>query len=188
MTERVQGLNHVVGEDQLVPGDHIYVHCQGGLCNKHGVLTDKGVVYYSSQTNGVLRATVTEFSQGNKVRLALYDQPQLARAFKRLGTTYTSESLPFQEVVGTALYYEQYPSKWCDKAARNQSQAFAYHCKTVRESSLKFTEATDYDSASRQYGTLQENTISPEDTESGAQVYAWRVDFEDDEEDWDTQS
>ena len=129
-------LDHRILANEVQAGDHIYTHIYGGLGNKHGIaIPDKRegikVVHY---TTTVTTSTLSDFADGNHLRLALYCTSKATAKLTRRGTSFSEESMPPENVIDTAIFFATNPDQWRDDSSffENSSERFAVHCKRKR--------------------------------------------------------
>ena len=140
---RVRLFSHAIKEEDLEPGDHIYVHRKCGLYTHHGIYVggheDHVVIHFSGlekknkATAIVESCSLKEFLDGSKLRLVVYNAPHVHRLIKKRGSCHYNKSRPASEVTQTAYEYLQNPQKWGTyNLFTKNCEHFAVFCKTQR--------------------------------------------------------
>lgn len=141
---RVRFFSHAIKEEDLVPGDHIYVHRKGGLYTHHGIYVggqkDQAVIHFSglekkNKSSAVVESCSLEvFRDGSKLRLVAYNAPYMHRLIKKRGSCHCNESRPAIDVKKTADKFLQNPQKWGTyNLFTKNCEHFAVYCKTERD-------------------------------------------------------
>ena len=129
-------LDHTIPADKVQAGDHIYTHIYGGIGNKHGIAIpdERGGLKVVHYTTTVTTSTLSDFADGNHLRLALYCTSKATAKLTRRGTSFSEESMPPEDVIDTAIFFATKPGQWRDdsRPLENSSERFAVHCKRKR--------------------------------------------------------
>ena len=141
--DRAGFLFHMVFEDSLKPGDHIYAYRLGGVYAHHGIyIGEPGmeVIHFSGNKRSgkpcvrIQSCTYEDFKDGALLaHLVAYDVNPITAFFKRALTVHPYKSRPAKDVVRTAKYFLQHPKEYDDYHFYfNNCETFAIYCKTKK--------------------------------------------------------
>ena len=137
--ERAGFLFHMVFEDDLKPGDHIYAYRLAGVYAHHGIYIgepDVEVIHFDGDKlagNACIQSCTYEEFKGFALfaRLVAYDVSPFASFFKRAHTAHQYKSRPAKDVVKTAKYFLENPEEYGKyNFLFNNCETFAIYCKT----------------------------------------------------------
>ena len=141
-SDRVGWISHAIKKQNLKPGDHIYSYRAGFAYSHHGIFVGEedcevihfsaGRDHYSAKDGAIIqKCTLTNFSQGSKIRLVAYDVPWLTARIKRGASVKRYKTHPPDEVIALAKRYVNCPDKWGRyNIMSNNCETFAVYCKT----------------------------------------------------------
>ena len=133
---------HNVSEDELRPGDHIYVYrLLPAPYAHHGIYIgeqDMEVIHFVKEfTNNtqVVSCTLEEFKGKSTkfIHLVAYDASPLATFTKTTLSYNQRKSRPAEEVIEKAKYYLEHPEEYTKyNLFRNNCETFVIYCKVGR--------------------------------------------------------
>ena len=130
---------HIVSEDDLKPGDHIYIHRFKGIYYKHhGIyIGEPGmeVIHITGKTgagsSSIQSCTLEEFKGSASICLVAYDVSPFASLYKNQETVHLCKSRPSKDVIETAKYFLRHPAHFGKyHVLFNNCETFAVYCKT----------------------------------------------------------
>lgn len=145
-SDRVHFFSHRIQREDLKAGDHIYVYRRGIAYQHHGIYTGKEgdleVIHFSGpigdkfeKEDAKIRSnTLSEFLNGNKLRLVAYNECRTNARIKKRGTSHTEKSKEAKEVVEDTMYYLENPNDWGKyHLLSHNCESFAFICKTGKK-------------------------------------------------------
>jgi len=136
---------HDISFEDLKPGDHISAYRRAGFTTQHHGINlgskDGGepiIVHfnsYSTTASGtmvkVAEQPLSEFLNGNKLRMVDYDSEVTKAHAKRAGNEQVLRSLPTNLVISIVTYFVTHPDEWHEyNIVINNCESFALFCKT----------------------------------------------------------
>ena len=130
---------HIVSEDDLKPGDHIYIYrCEGIYYKHHGIyIGEPGmeVIHFTGKKGegscSIQSCTLEEFKGSASIRMVAYDVSPFASLYKDQETVHLCKSRPSKDVIETAKYFLRHPTHFGKyHVLFKNCETFAVYCKT----------------------------------------------------------